>query len=321
MYSLHFLLKIFCYHVEFTQGWRCLQQHNIKQDKFTYNLLLRIARDCGIGELELANRVLLQRGDTQEFLPLPPPEPSRTKNRKGKSKRNEKDLAVKPKQERITIFPIDAESVERDSLNDDEEYEFGDSERKHTYWWEEDLNKQPYQPNQTRRVEWSTAKSSPVLQGERLPDALITGKSPESQISTASLQVELPNLLEASSSELQHVVSLVGTDKPQNRLALIGGSSGILEKMKSERIRPDIKTFGLLTELIPHSTAAEKELMVAMETVGVKGDIDFYNGLIRRRAIRRDIKGAKVSLRDDMIKSAECYQFSSHKLSVKNSMK
>jgi len=42
------------------------------------------------------------------------------------------------------------------------------------------------------------------------------------------------------------------------RLILLGGCSGFLKNMKSNKIKPDIKTFTQLLEVIPSTLSAEK---------------------------------------------------------------
>ncbi|XP_022102389.1 pentatricopeptide repeat-containing protein 1, mitochondrial-like isoform X2 [Acanthaster planci] len=55
------------------EAWRQMLQRGIKPDIYTYNLLLRITRDCGIGDLEFATRILLNHmaEGHPEMLPNP----------------------------------------------------------------------------------------------------------------------------------------------------------------------------------------------------------------------------------------------------------
>ncbi|XP_072022394.1 pentatricopeptide repeat-containing protein 1, mitochondrial-like [Amphiura filiformis] len=262
------------------QGWRYIRQRNIKLDKYSYNLLLRIARDCGIGDIDMANQVLLQRGQSQDLLQLPPSLPARARKSRKKSKAA---VPINPESQRIEIFPINPiseENVESDDsefLESDWENKDTRTPEKHTFWWQEEKADNKY-PSQNALV-------STVQTGEK-----DTNLPMSSQYSIAS---SVPNLLNASPKDLQSVVSLGSINTPQDRLALIGGCEGVLQSMEQDGVTPDIKTFGLLSGLIPHSKPAEKKLMVAMDAAGVKGDVDFYNGLIGEKALRRDIEGAK----------------------------
>ena len=260
--------------------------------------MLRITRDCGIGDMEVANRVLLQRGHSQDLLALPPPLPRLPPPRKSK-KKSEGLLPIK-EYERIEVFPINAiseENVEYDSEFDDSDTEdTGKMVGKHKFWWEEELagwekrHESDYRSHST--IDRQLESKAWLRESKQVPPPQEGG---DSSNVTPPQNISVPNLLSASAKELESIVSLSSVTTPEDRIALIGGSRGVLESMKKDGVQPDIKTFGLMSELISHETEAEMELMVAMDTAGVKGDIDFYNGLINQRAVRGDMKGAKVS--------------------------
>lgn len=81
----------------------------------------------------------------------------------------------------------------------------------------------------------------------------------------------------------------------QNKLILFGGVEGFLEKMKNDRIEPTVKTVTYLMELVPDSTAAENEIIKYAKSKKISLDIDFYNMLIKKRALRSNKKDAKVN--------------------------
>lgn len=81
----------------------------------------------------------------------------------------------------------------------------------------------------------------------------------------------------------------------KNKLILFGGVDGLLEKMKNDRIEANIKTITFLMELTPGSTAAENEVIKHAKLNKIPLDIDFYNMLIKKRALRGSKKDAKVN--------------------------
>jgi len=52
--------------------------------------------------------------------------------------------------------------------------------------------------------------------------------------------------------------------------------------MKSNKIKPDIKIFTQLLEVIPPTVAAENKLLNEISNNAVKIDTDFYNILIKK---------------------------------------
>lgn len=80
-----------------------------------------------------------------------------------------------------------------------------------------------------------------------------------------------------------------------DRLAMLGGVSGMLARMDCDKATPDVKTFSLLLELMPFSLEAENDLLSSMNFYNIEADISFYNMLIHKRNLRRDFAGARVS--------------------------
>lgn len=104
----------------------------------------------------------------------------------------------------------------------------------------------------------------------------------------------LPDLLDP---DHQISASVVGMNMPQSapeRLALLGGLSGILDRMQASKAKPDVKTFTMLIDLIPSSVEAETDLLSAMTRCGVQPDVNFYDMLIRKRSVRGDHCAARV---------------------------
>ncbi|XP_042218600.1 pentatricopeptide repeat-containing protein 1, mitochondrial-like isoform X2 [Homarus americanus] len=89
------------------------------------------------------------------------------------------------------------------------------------------------------------------------------------------------------------IIGLGPLDQPQDRLALLGGPSGILKQMSQDRVKPDLKTVTQLLGSLPSSIQAEEALLQSMKNIGLNPDTQFCNLLIRKRNFRQDMEGAK----------------------------
>uniref|UniRef100_A0A1I8MYB1 PROP1-like PPR domain-containing protein n=1 Tax=Musca domestica TaxID=7370 RepID=A0A1I8MYB1_MUSDO len=166
-----------------------------------------------------------------------------------------------------------------------------------------------------QRMQISSSKSdTPELEsGDSIPNELKSSSndlvnennSPNAiLIQTQATSLELPNLL-APQPHLGSMVSLAEVQKPHERFLLLGGLQGFLELMKSYHITPDIETFTTMLEVIPPTNTAEKQLLTYIRKIGLKADIDFFNILIKKRAMRFDYEGGKEVL--SMIRTAGLY--------------
>ena len=126
----------------------------------------------------------------------------------------------------------------------------------------------------------------------------------ENQLSTQFQNLEIPNLL-ALQPHLGSMVSLSEIQRPYERFLLLGGLTGFLDLMKQNNVTPDIKMFTLMLEVVPHTIAAEKQILTFIRKIGLKADIDFFNILIKKRSMRFDYDGAKEVL--SMIRTAGLY--------------
>lgn len=107
-----------------------------------------------------------------------------------------------------------------------------------------------------------------------------------------------PNLL-STRPHLGNLITLKEVTKPEDRLTLLGGMSGFLDLMKQFEVKPELKTYTALIEVIPPTTAAEKLLLAKLWKHEIKCDVDFFNILMKKRAMRFDYEGSKEVL--DMI--------------------
>lgn len=81
-----------------------------------------------------------------------------------------------------------------------------------------------------------------------------------------------------------------------NKLILFGGMNGFLENMKVNRITPDVKTLTYLIDLVPGSAKAEEMIIQYARTTKVTLDIDFFNMLMKKRAVQMRYAEARVGL-------------------------
>ncbi|XP_070581267.1 pentatricopeptide repeat-containing protein 1, mitochondrial-like isoform X2 [Ptychodera flava] len=248
------------------QVWQQMHARSIKPATQTYNLLLRAVRDCGIGDVETANHLLL-RSRGQMY----------TKKKKkvnmissGITDDRTLDIAddvqknIEQKEDVSTLKTMDiSDDGDRANQNDLEE----------PNWWKQN----------SKENDSLVAMDS---QDDRLKD------SGSGYLTGIGIPSGLPNLLD-NSPVIANVESLGDCSSPEARLALIGGVHGVLAKMKHHNAKPDIKTCTLFLDSVPMTAKAEKELMVAMATAGIQPDVDFCNAIIRRRTKRNDLNGAK----------------------------
>lgn len=105
---------------------------------------------------------------------------------------------------------------------------------------------------------------------------------------------QMPNFI----NKLPHLGSIVELNDVktrEDRLFLLGGMDSVISEMEALHVRPDVKTFTQLLDLIPSTRDAETQLIEKMRYVRVRADTDFFNILMKRRIYRQDHEGAKVS--------------------------
>ncbi|XP_040003168.1 pentatricopeptide repeat-containing protein 1, mitochondrial [Xiphias gladius] len=220
------------------QVWRQMLKSGILPDSKNYNLLLRTARDCGIGDPALATGILLR------------PEC-------GGQKETEHVSSVKSESRCKDVIDIDL--LERQLFIQPDAHRDG----------EEPFNRQ------------ESTHLIPVRQKENtaLPVDLVS--------STA------PNLLDLFEGRKGAVVSLGTVDGSSDRLALIGGAKGFLEKMAANGLSPDLRTLTLLSDTMEPGYQSLQMLLRVAKQHRVKLDVAFFNSVIRRAARAGDLEGAK----------------------------
>ncbi|XP_013866828.1 pentatricopeptide repeat-containing protein 1, mitochondrial [Austrofundulus limnaeus] len=211
------------------QMWRQMLHSGITPDLQNYNLLLRAARDCGIGDPATATNILLR-----------PDHNKRTKTKGGRGV--------------INVDLLESQLFLQQDPN-------GGSQGKES----------------THLV--------PVRQTENVPLPV----DPESEATA-------PSLLDLFEGKPCSVVSLGTVDAVSDRLALIGGVGGFLEKLEEKKLGPDLRTLTLLADTMEPSHQALQLLLKSAKQHRVKLDCAFFNTVIRNMARRSSLEDAKAVL-------------------------
>ena len=106
--------------------------------------------------------------------------------------------------------------------------------------------------------------------------------------------VEPPNLLELFERRGGATVAIGTVNGASDRLALIGGGKGFLDKMVSSGLTPDLRTLTLLADTMEPGSQSLQLLLQGAKLHKVKLDVAFFNTVIRRAAKAGDLDAAKV---------------------------
>ncbi|KFQ26845.1 hypothetical protein N331_09804, partial [Merops nubicus] len=254
------------------QVWKQMTKLGIKADSHAYNLMLRAARDCGIGDPALASQLLLSTPQ-ENSAPLRLTAGGRRKEVKSQRKKGSQSAAA---------LRLDVEAMEKEL--------FQESSAR----LEEPIRQQTEAvtgagPDPAALHGLSVAPSS--------TGALMRAAQGEVEQEAARLSQKLPfcnlpNLLDSRMPNAA-VVSLGTVATPAHRLALMGDVEGFLSKMKEDNAEPNIKTFTLLAELVEPQSPSESSLLALLDEHRVKVDVTFFNTLIRKKSKQGDLEGAK----------------------------
>ncbi|KAJ8413500.1 hypothetical protein AAFF_G00080070 [Aldrovandia affinis] len=254
------------------QVWRQMLKMGIKPDSLSYNLLLRAARDCGIGDPAVASCLLLR--DEEELTP------KHGKARKGHRAKDkglhEMGIDVDAFESKLFLDKGTEEQRVGPSLNKEEV----DEQPKETYTESHQKHKS-FRYNMIAGLE-STKSKQMVPTESSSPQPSVTGAS-------------LPNLLDLRIN-MSNVVSLGAVTGASDRLALIGNMEGLLSKMETSGLKPNIKTLTLLADIVAPGDESELSLLSVAEQHKLKLDIFFFNALVRKRAKAGDFEGARALL-------------------------
>lgn len=212
----------------------------IRPDLKNYNLLLRTARDCGIGDPALATRLLLSA--EEEF--------------------ERGDLSLSGSKDGLDIDLLERQLfIQADPVRDSQQGSRGRAE--------ESCSKP------------DTAQLIPVRQAAILPGNL-------------AVDGAVLNLLDLFEGEVGGVISLGSVDEASDRLALLGGPKGFLDKMEAKGLSPDLRTLTLLADMMESGYTSLQMLLKVAKRHKVMLDVSFFNSAIHAAVRHGDPEGAKV---------------------------
>ncbi|XP_026560108.1 pentatricopeptide repeat-containing protein 1, mitochondrial [Pseudonaja textilis] len=256
------------------QVWQQMAKLNLKPDLYTYNLMLTAAKYCGIGDSEVASKLLLRPSEERpSHLRLNSGREQGTKSQR--KKRTNAPALMLPDVEALekNMFPGDDSKPERPDRN-------------------QDGAKDSAKPESSDHSDLSDRDTDGSLvisdQGQLVPESTAENSFSEPAI-------PLPNLLDLQ-SPAPHVVSLGTVATPSDRLALMGNMEGFLQKMKDDKVAGNLRTFILLAENVELNSPSESSLLAVMEENNVKPDVAFFNTLIRKKSKKADLEAAKSLL-------------------------
>uniref|UniRef100_V9IEN1 Pentatricopeptide repeat-containing protein 1 n=1 Tax=Apis cerana TaxID=7461 RepID=V9IEN1_APICE len=104
-------------------------------------------------------------------------------------------------------------------------------------------------------------------------------------------EIDISNTNELLSKNLNNILK-------ENRFLLFGGIDKFLKRMKSDDVKPDLKTTTLILDLLPSTIEAEQYYLKYVISNNFKIDITFFNMLIKRRCLRKQYNAAKDVLNE-----------------------
>ncbi|XP_036165787.1 pentatricopeptide repeat-containing protein 1, mitochondrial-like isoform X1 [Myotis myotis] len=240
------------------QVWRQMLRLGLQPKRHGYNLLLGAARDCGLGDPEVASELLLR--PREEMVLLQPRAGGRQARRKAQAGTVDSmsaRLHVETLERQLFLEP--SQTLER-----------------------------PSEPQEDRVL----SKAQPEMETKVDPDHTVALASVASEPSPQELETNLLTLGPVPPA----VVSFGTVTTSADRLALMGGLEGFLGKMAEHGLRPDIKTLTLLAEVVDPGSPAEFSLLTVLDTYQVEADVTFFNTLMRKKSKLGDLEGAKALL-------------------------
>lgn len=240
------------------QVWRQMLSLGLQPNRHGYNLLLGAARDCGLGDPEVASALLLR--PREEMVLLQPRAGGRQARRKAQAGTVDSmsaRLHVETLERQLFLEP--SQTLER-----------------------------PSEPQEARVL----SKAQPEMETKVDPDDTVALASVASEPPPRELAANLLTLGPVPPA----VVSFGTVTTSADRLALMGGLEGFLGKMAEHGLRPDIKTLTLLAEVVDPGSSAESSLLTILDTYQVEVDVTFFNTLMRKKSKLGDLEGAKALL-------------------------
>ncbi|XP_016014487.2 pentatricopeptide repeat-containing protein 1, mitochondrial isoform X2 [Rousettus aegyptiacus] len=240
------------------QVWRQMLSLGLQPSRHSYNLLLGAARDCGLGDPEVASALLLRPREEMVLLqPLAGGLQARRKAQAGTVNGVSARLHVETLEKQLFLEP--SQALER-----------------------------PPEPQEAR----VPSKTQSEVETKVDPDNAVALSSMAPELPPWGLEANLLTL----GAVPQDVVSFGTVTTPADRLALMGGLEGFLGKMAEHGLRPDIKTLTLLAEVVEPGSPAESSLLTVLDMHQVEADVTFFNTLMRKKSKLGDLEGAKALL-------------------------
>ncbi|XP_064806794.1 pentatricopeptide repeat-containing protein 1, mitochondrial [Oncorhynchus masou masou] len=254
------------------QVYRQMLRIGIRPDVQNYNLLLRAARDCGIGNPAVASALLLTSDCGQEV------------------------QAVKVRRQGSAPLDVDALESQLFTQHPDNDLSHHNNDASHR------SNDPSNHSNDLSNIlshhsDLDSSMVTPVT-----TQLVMVRKGGEQEAPIGSLPClsgaisHPPNLLDLSVGRAEEggVVSLGVVSGMFDRLALMGGAQGFLDKMATAGLCPDIRTLTLLADTMEPGIQSLHSLLAVAKQHGVKLDAAFYNSVIRRAARAGDLQEAKA---------------------------
>ncbi|KAK3091457.1 hypothetical protein FSP39_019965, partial [Pinctada imbricata] len=284
--------------------WRMIKRSrkNFKPDLYNYNQLLNITRLCGIGNEEDLEKMLLETeytGPSVEFSQL-----SRADGPHEGSVFAEKHEKIDNGNSLESRFLAPSRSTHQGStgkvksISTDNIPQKGDPRIKST---EDD-----YRTSQKKVIKGTLSKNEVIEDMEWWEIAQMEEKGETKSISRSPLDLNclsppsdvkiehnFPDLLNPMET-LSDVISISKITTAEDRMNLLGGVKGFLIRMDMDGVAPDIRTMGLILNIIPHTESAEVALLRFMEDKGIVPDIEMLNHLLWRRCKSKRHDEAKV---------------------------
>lgn len=102
-----------------------------------------------------------------------------------------------------------------------------------------------------------------------------------------------PNLL-ANPPKIGHLLQLNQVKRPEDRLLILGGLTGILKEMKQHQIKPNYDTIITLLNVTPNTFAAQQKVISLLNKNEVPPDADFFNALLTKSCLRGNFTDSMV---------------------------
>ncbi|XP_036753005.2 pentatricopeptide repeat-containing protein 1, mitochondrial isoform X2 [Manis pentadactyla] len=240
------------------QVWRQMLSLGLQPSRHGYNLLLGAARDCGLGDPEVASALLLR--PREEMVLLQPPARGRWARRRARASVGNSGSAR-----------LHVEALERQLFLEPSQAFEG-----------------PAGPQEAK----VPGKALSEVETKVEPGHMVAVTPVAPELPSWGLEASLLGLEAVPPT----VVSFGTVTTPADRLALMGGLEGFLGKMAEHGLRPDIKTLTLLAEVVEPGGPEDSSLLTVLDTHQVEADVTFFNTLMRKKSKQGDLEGATALL-------------------------